>query len=316
MNAVPHTKEVPVSVREVSDVTYRVLRSAGIPSGCAMRAAAMVQHAEVYHGIGLRMLHRRLDLAESGADPAALEVGSGTADMLTIDATGTSALVAGPPALDLARARAASEGASAVWLPGVRDASLLDELAYRAAASGLICILSWAVSDPAEELENGRTVVAGAGQDGIVAVELSLDKPSRLLRAVASAAADSAENTLPGTQELADHEKARAVIEDALTPADTDGETTVVGAALLCFREPSEKWFELFSTRACGAALARSSNADPDRPHSPVGGYLHPWTIDEQRVLARGVRGCWPDAGPGNRSRRLRDLIKGGIGRG
>lgn len=248
----PNTKEVPVSVREVSDVTYRILRAGGMSSGCAMRAADMVQHAEVYHGIGLSMLHRRLDLVEHGADSPALEVGRGAADTLMIDTAGASALVAGPPALDLARARATQEGAGSVWLSGLRDLSLLDELPYRAAASSFVCILSWAVSDSAEELGRGRTVVAGPGSDGIMAVERSLSAPSRLLQAVANSATGSAENTLPGVRELANPEKAETVIKDALASDDTDPTMVATGAALLCIQTPSEGWFEPLLRRLVG----------------------------------------------------------------
>lgn len=248
MISMSDTKEVPVSVREVSDVTYRVLRAGGMSSGCAMRAADMVQHAEVYHGIGLRMLHRRLDLAESGADSAALEVKHGAAGTLTIDAAGTNAMGAGPPALDLARAQAAQEGAGTVWLSGLRDLSLLDELAYRAAASELICILSWA-SDSAEELGRSRTVVAGPGPDGIVAVEYSLATPSRLLLAVASTASESVETAMPDARNLTQTEEAQAVINDAFALADTGGAAGVSGATLLCIQVSSDEWFEPFLHR-------------------------------------------------------------------
>lgn len=242
-------RDVPVSVREVSDITYRILRVGGMSSGCAMRAADMVQHAEVYHGIGLRMLHRRLDLVEDGIETSALEVDRGPADTLTIDAAGMSALVAGPPALDLVRARAAEDRAGTVWLSGVRELSLLDELPYRAAASGFICILSWAIADTAEELGKSRTVVAGPGSEGVVAVERPLAAPSQLLLTVANTATESAGTVPSGGRDLARPGKAQAVINDALTPVDTEGAATVSGAALLCLQASSEDWFEPFLHR-------------------------------------------------------------------
>ena len=64
------TDTVTISVREVSDVAYRFLCAAGVPAGCAARAAAMVQHAEVHHGTGLGLLHGQLGLImRGGADP-------------------------------------------------------------------------------------------------------------------------------------------------------------------------------------------------------------------------------------------------------
>lgn len=243
-----------ISVREVSDVTYRLLRVAGVSSGCAMRAAAMVQHAEVYHGIGLRMLHRQLVQIEGGAaDPSGIEVSHGPEGALLLDAAGGTALAAGPPALDLACAGAMERGVGVVWIQNAYSLSFLDELAYRAAASGLVCVLSWTAAEPGgEPLGESRTVISGPGSGGPIGVERTLPGPSSLVLAVAGLLEDRTPATENGGKLIAEllsavgEEGARKLIEQSLSGADPGGIATPAGAAFVCARAPKapETWFE------------------------------------------------------------------------
>lgn len=175
--------EIVVSIREVGDVTFRLLCAAGVPAGCAARAAAMVQHSEVHRAEGLRLLHAQLGLIErGGGHPAGIAVAADSERLLALDAAGRSALAAGPPALDLAFERAATLGLGAVWIRNAHGLALLDELPYRAASRGRALILSFA--DP--ESATARTVVGSPGEDGVLLVEGKLPGPSLLHQAVAA----------------------------------------------------------------------------------------------------------------------------------
>lgn len=248
---------INVSVREVSDVTYRLFRAAGVPSGCAMRAATMVQHAEVYHGIGLRTLNRQLDLIEGAADPSGLDVHHGSGNVLILDAAGGTALAAGPPAMDLACAGAMERGVGVVWMSDARGLSLLDELVYRttAASGDLVCILSWMVSDPGgEPLGESRTVISGPGSKGSIGVERVLPDPSALLVAVARLLeredqATKGDNGKFGAELLSmgGEEGARRLIEQSLSEPSLGEIAPPSGAVMVCARMPDmpEIQFEL-----------------------------------------------------------------------
>ncbi len=234
-----------VSVREVLDVTYRVFRAAGFSSGCAMRAAAMVQHAEVYHGIGLRMLHRQLGPITDGTKPSGFEVSYGPEGVLFLDAAGDTALVAGPPAMDLACAEATTRGAGVLWLRNVHELSLLEELAYRVAASEeFVCALSWTSAEPGREpLGLGRTVIAGPGSGGPIGVERALPGPSALALSASGLLeegpiAEGAGKLVGGLLSAGGGENARKLVEQSLSVTDTGKNASPNGAVLVCVRVP------------------------------------------------------------------------------
>ncbi len=244
-----------ISVREVSDVTYRVLRATGTSSGCAMRAAAMVQHAEVYHGIGLQMLHRQLDLITGDTAPSGLDVLHGPESALFLDALGGTALVAGPPAMDLACAEAMEHGFGVVWMQHARGLSLLEELVYRAAAyEDLVCVLSWAMSNSDDEpLGESRTVISGPGPGGPIVAEHALSGPSVLAAAAAGLlekgepdAKGNGEDLIAELLSTEGEEGARKLIESSLSENEAEENTLVPGAVLICVRvqDAAEAWLE------------------------------------------------------------------------
>lgn len=229
-----------ISVREISDVTYRVFRAAGVSSGCAMRAAAMVQHAEVYHGTGLRMLHRQLDLIRGGhADPSGLEVSHGPEGALLLDVAGGTALAAGPPALDLACAEAMERGVGVVWIQNARGLSLLDELAYRAAVTGeLVCLVSWTAAETDEEpLGESRTVISGPGSGGPICIEHTLSSVSALALEAVDPTAIGGE-FIAGLMSADGEEGLRKLIGISLSEAGSKGMAIPSGAVLVCVRVP------------------------------------------------------------------------------
>lgn len=143
-NRTSESRETSVSVREVREVTYRLLCASGVSPGVASRAATMVLFSEVHHGNGLLWLYRQLDLIESGgAEPDRLRMSQESEGVTRVETTGTTVLVVGPPTLDLLCERAGSAGAWAVRLTGAQDLPLLREPAYRAASRGLVCGLFW-----------------------------------------------------------------------------------------------------------------------------------------------------------------------------
>lgn len=275
-----------VSVREVLDVTYRVFRAAGFSSGCAMRAAAMVQHAEVYHGIGLRMLYRQLDRIQSGdAELSSFNVHQGTEGALLLDTEDGLALTAGPPAVDLACAEAMKRGVGVVWMRAASGLSLLDELAYRAAASGeIVCALSWTASDrDGEPLGESRTVISGPCSKGPIGVERKLLGPSALAVAVAglleegvTATGEDSGKFVAGLLAADGEESTRKLVEQSLSEADSKGMAIPSGAVLVCARAPeaSQTRFEPFLRKAVEQAdyqdVRIRTRADLDRTWEEV----------------------------------------------
>lgn len=276
---------ITISVREVSDVTYRVFRAAGFSSGCAMRAAAMVQHAEVYHGIGLQMLHRQLDQIMDDTEPSEFDVRQGPEGVLLLNATDDTALTAGPPAMDLACAEAMEHGIGVVWMPNACGLSLLDELVYRVVASGeLICILSWTAATPdGEPLGESRTVISGPGYGGPVGAERALSSPPVLTVAAAGlleegepAAKGNGENFIAELVSTGGKEGARKLIESSLSETEAEKCTLASGAALVCVRvrDAPESRFEPLLRQAVEQANYRDvrirTKADLDRSWEKV----------------------------------------------
>lgn len=219
---------VTVSVREIWDVTYRLLCAAGVPAGWAARAAAMVQHAEVHHGVGLRLLHEQLGLVEGGkADPSGLVVRSGADALFIVDAGGGSVLSAGPAAMDLACGAAADRGVGIVRLRDAHGPSLLGELAYRAVSSeAYVCVVSWEV--PAgwqEPLGHGHALIAGPGADGPIGVECASSVASLLLAPLLEKAQGK-----PG------HKEARELAAGTLTPSDGSNGVETRETLVACVR--------------------------------------------------------------------------------
>lgn len=166
------SRETSVSVREVREVTYRLLCASGVSPGVASRAAAMVLFSEVHYGDGLLWLYRQLDLIESGdADPGRLRVSRESEGVTRIEAAETTVLTAGPPTLDLLCERAESAGAWAVRLMGARGLPLLREPAYRAASRGLVCGLFLPRVRETEEGSGLGVLLATPAPEGVAMTE-------------------------------------------------------------------------------------------------------------------------------------------------
>ena len=154
-----------------------VLRALGLPYGAVGAAVRMVQWAEVFHGLGVRALDRRRRGASLSAGETSLL--SDAPGRIALGADGQSALLVGPPALDLATAHAHESGQALVTLAGLRDPLWLGQLARQAAKRGLACALSvqCADDDPAfDDLATlyspGRAVVALPAEPAPLWIEL------------------------------------------------------------------------------------------------------------------------------------------------
>lgn len=291
----PHTLAkdgniVTVSVREISDVTYRLLCAAGVPAGSAARAAAMVQYAEVHRGIGLSLLHGQLDLIErGGADPSGLMVRHVTDGLSLVDKTG-SMLAAGPPAMDLARAHAAGRGVGIVYIRDAVGPSLLSELAYRATAyDDSVCTVSWVTAADEKPPGRGCTLITGPGANGRVGLERSSTTAPALLSTVADMIRDGSSTSTCGGDEMTsvplaaekplDRDEIRELVNSVLVQNGADSGSKIQGAAIVCGRvvPGCSSWFEPMVLRA-------AERTDGARVHTKTT-MDHAWSV----ACARGV---------------------------
>ncbi len=135
------------------------LRAAGLPSGAVPAAVAMIQWAEIRHGLGVAYFDRRgpgLRL-----DPGAMRL---TADD-AIDGGGQSSLLVGPALLDIATVAAKTQGRASITAVNIGDAGWLGQLTAMAAARGLVAVLGFtAQGSDADDLaalySAGRTIAA------------------------------------------------------------------------------------------------------------------------------------------------------------
>ncbi|MBX6764324.1 MAG: hypothetical protein IRY88_11690 [Rubrobacteraceae bacterium] len=242
-------------------MTYRLLCAADVPAGCAARAAAMVQHAEVHHGLGCEVLHGQLDLIKrGGANPSGIKVRCVAGGLCIMDAPG-SALAAGPQAMDVACSQAARRGIGIVYLRNASGSLLLNELAYRgAAAGGLVCILSWMSSPSEKSLGRSFTLVTGPGIDGYVGLELISKTAPILLSAVAGVLRSCASTSthlakifslLRAAKKPLNQKEVQELVNGALAQNGTDSGMEATGAAFVCARvlPGLGSWFEPLAQR-------------------------------------------------------------------
>jgi hypothetical protein len=112
------------------------LRAAGLPAGALPAAVAMIQWAEIRHGLGVAYFDRRA--ATLALDAGAMRL---CADN-TIDGGGQSSLLVGAALLDVAIVAAQSDGRATIRAVNTGDAGWLGQLCTVAAERGLIGVLS------------------------------------------------------------------------------------------------------------------------------------------------------------------------------
>jgi len=135
------------------------LRAAGMPAGAVPAAVAMIQWAEIRHGLGVAYFDRRWPTL--GLDAGAMRL---TADD-AIDGGGQSSLLVGPALLDIATVAAKTHGRATITAANTGDAGWLGQLTSVAATRGLAAVLSFTArgsdaTDLAELYSAGRTIAA------------------------------------------------------------------------------------------------------------------------------------------------------------
>lgn len=127
---------INVSLREAFQVAERALTGMGVPRGCAADAARLVLALELDAGGGLALLDRSLARPFPPAERAArLTADEGA--FATIDAQGQSSLCVGPPALDIACAKASLHGLAAVVVVDLAGLAFATALASYARHRGM-----------------------------------------------------------------------------------------------------------------------------------------------------------------------------------
>ena len=135
------------------------LRAAGLPAGAVNAAIAMIQWAEIRHGLGVAYFDRRA--ATLALDAGAMRLAADNA----IDGGGQSSLLVGPALLDIAIVAAKTQGRATVSAVKIGDAGWLGQLCDVAAARGLAAVLSFTAQgtdamDLAQLYSARRTIAA------------------------------------------------------------------------------------------------------------------------------------------------------------
>jgi hypothetical protein len=157
------------------------LRAAGLSAGAVPAAVAMIQWAEIRHGLGVAYFDRRgpgLRL-----DPGAMRLGADDA----IDGGGQSSLLVGPALLDIATVAAKTHGRATITAVGIDDSGWLGQLAAVAAERGLVAVLGFAAEgsdavDLARLYSARRTIAAlpdGTAIEWDAAIALPGHEPAR-----------------------------------------------------------------------------------------------------------------------------------------
>ena len=174
-----------------------------------------------------------------------------------VDST-ASVLASGPPAMDLAFTQAVDRGVGIVYLSGGGGSSLLGELAYRAAAaSEMVCAVSWVTVADEKSPGHGYTLITGPGTDGCVGTECSSSSISDLLEALGKA------NGPLG------HKEVRDLATGVLTQCERRVDEKAHEAVLVCARltPGARSWFEpvvraAVEKSACGVRIQTRAARD------------------------------------------------------
>ncbi len=113
------------------------LRAAGLPAGAVPAAIAMIQWAEIRHGLGVAYFDRRAATLALNAGAMRLRADN------AIDGGGQSSLLVGPALLDIAIVAAKTQGRATIAADNIGDAGWLGQLCDVAAERGLTAVLSF-----------------------------------------------------------------------------------------------------------------------------------------------------------------------------
>lgn len=138
MDQVSQGEIVRLSLLETLLLSNRVLMAAKLPARCTEEATKMIQWSEINNKSGLKHLHDQLENL-SFSEMELVEVNNSKA---IINANNSSVLISGPPALDLACAKAVNNEIGVVSVKNISNIyPFSDYLSIKAAHRGFIGLL-------------------------------------------------------------------------------------------------------------------------------------------------------------------------------
>jgi LDH2 family malate/lactate/ureidoglycolate dehydrogenase len=241
-----------VSVREVVQLSDRCFSAAGFAAGPADAYASAIWWTELYRKTGLETLHALLPEL-SALDRGAVTLQASGSRGGVVDTADQPALLATPPATDLACARADRDGVGVVRVVGRRgDRTLptLGRVACHAAERGCVAVVVHG------DDEAGGAVIAAPDDPHPVVGDVPLGAPPRSYLEVAAVLDDGLHERrhAPLTQALfaepapnvrqstADRRLLARLLERSMTSDGTGGSDVDSGFVVVCLDPTHSRW--------------------------------------------------------------------------